>query len=293
MKIGVQLPEIERHVGWNELWAMARLVEDGGLDSVWVGDHLLYHQDGDWRGPWEAWTTLSALAAVTERVELGPLVAATPFHPPGVIAKMAATVDEISGGRLILGLGVGWNRVEFEAFGLPFARRFERFEEAFTIIRTLLSQGAIDFHGEFYEATNCRLIPQAPTPGGPPLMIGSTGPRALTMTLPHVDLWNAWFDKFHNDPGEARSLMTRVDEIGERAGRDAPPVGKTLCVLFQFGDDSRRRSAVNPVVGEVHQLATLDAYRAMGVEHLQLVLDPITLDSIDRVVDVVGRWRRG
>lgn len=293
MKIGVQLPEIERQVTWPELWAMARLIEDGGLDSAWVGDHLLYHQDGAWKGPWEAWTTLAALAAVTERIELGPLVAATPFHPPAVLAKMAATIDEISGGRLILGLGVGWNRVEFDAFGLPFERRFERFGEAFTIIRTLLGEGEIDFHGEFYELDRCRLIPPAPTPGGPLLMIGSTGERALSMTLAHVDLWNAWFDKFDNDPEQARRLMAFVDEVADRVGRRDRPVGKTLCVLFQYGDDTRRRSAVNPVIGHDAQLATLDAYRSMGVEHVQLVLDPITLPSIEHVVELVGRWRRG
>src|SRR5205807_7577268 len=113
---------------------MARSAEDAGFDSLWLGDHLLYRGDGrPERGPWEAWTMLSALAAVTERVTLGPLVACTAFHPPGLIAKMAATVDEVSGGRFVLGLGAGWNREEFAAFGLPYDRRVSRFEEAFGI----------------------------------------------------------------------------------------------------------------------------------------------------------------
>ena len=162
MKIGVQLPEVEYEASWKELAGMARLAEEVGLDSIWVGDHLLYDLPEGRRGPWEAWSLLAALAAVTERVELGPLVAALPFHNPAVLAKKAATVDEISGGRLILGVGAGWNKVEFEAFGLPYDRRIARFAEAFTIVRTLLSEGRIDFQGEFYNLSTASCFPVRP-----------------------------------------------------------------------------------------------------------------------------------
>src|SRR6187551_2905630 len=115
---------------------MARTAEAVGFDSIWVGDHYLYRDDGrPERGPWESWTLLAALAAVTERVTLGPLVACAGFHPPGVLAKMAATVDEVSGGRLVLGLGAGWNEAEHDAFGLAFDHRVSRFGEAFAIVR--------------------------------------------------------------------------------------------------------------------------------------------------------------
>ena len=118
-------------MSWPEYLAMARAAEDAGFDSIWLGDHLLYRGEGEEeRGPWEAWTLLGALAAVTERVDLGPLVACTAFHPPGLIAKMAATVAEIAGGRFVLGLGAGWNEEEFRAFGLPFDHRVSRFEES-------------------------------------------------------------------------------------------------------------------------------------------------------------------
>src|SRR5664279_2234644 len=119
---------------------MARAIEAVGFDAVWVGDHLLYRWDGiaEARGPWECWTMLAAIAAVTSRITLGPLVASTSFHAPAMLAKQAATVDEISGGRLILGLGAGWNETEYAAFGFPFDHRIGRFEEAFTIIRTCL-----------------------------------------------------------------------------------------------------------------------------------------------------------
>ena len=137
---------------------MARAAEGAGFDSVWVGDHLLY--DDPRRGPWEAWSTLAALAAVTSRVELGPLVASASFHNPAMLAKKAAAVDEISGGRLILGLGAGWNEPEYQAFGYPFDHRVERFEEAFAIIRALLREGAVDFSGRWYEARDCELLPR-------------------------------------------------------------------------------------------------------------------------------------
>ena len=173
--MGVQLPEVEREVRWTELETMARLAEHVGFDSVWVGDHLLYRSGDDVRGPWEAWSLLAGLAAVTERVEIGPLVAATSFHAPAMLAKKAATVDEISGGRLILGLGAGWNETEYRAFGFPFDRRVSRFEEAFTIIRSLLRDGRVDFHGEFYEAEQCELVPRPTRSGGPPLSARRAG----------------------------------------------------------------------------------------------------------------------
>ena len=142
--MGVQLPEAERVVRWPELREMAQTAEEIGLDSLWVGDHLLYRYPGEEpRGPWEAWSQLAALAAITTRVQLGPLVAATSFHNPAMLAKKAATIDDISGGRLILGLGAGWNRAEYEAFGFPYDRRVSRFEEAFTIkLPTGMSSGS-------------------------------------------------------------------------------------------------------------------------------------------------------
>jgi alkanesulfonate monooxygenase SsuD/methylene tetrahydromethanopterin reductase-like flavin-dependent oxidoreductase (luciferase family) len=146
------LPEVERVVGWPEYREMAVTAEAVGFDSLWVGDHLLYRDDDG--------STSGALAAVTDSVKIGPLVAATSFHNPVMLAKKAATVDEISNGRLILGLGAGWNRIEYDAYGFPFDRRVSRFEEAFTIIRTLLAEGAIDYEGVYYSAKDCVLEPK-------------------------------------------------------------------------------------------------------------------------------------
>ena len=199
---------------------MARRGEQVGFDSVWLGDHLLYRDETHGaRGPWEAWTMLAGIAASTSRIAIGPLVACTSFHNPAMLAKMATTVDEISGGRLILGLGAGWNETEYLAFGFPFDRRVARFAEAFTIIRTLLREGHIDFEGEFYSARDCELVPR-PRPGGPPLMVGSMGERMLALTVPHVDAWNAWYDWTGNRPEGVVPLREKVDAAATAAGRD-------------------------------------------------------------------------
>ena len=174
-KIGVQLPEVERPVPWPEYLDLARRAEALGFDSVWVGDHLIYDLPGGvTRGPYEAWTTLAAIAAATTRVELGPLVASTSFHAPAMLAKQAATVDAISGGRLIVALGAGWNKREYTAFGFPYDRRVSRFQEALSIIAPLLRTGRCTFAGQFYEVEDCVLDPAPARPSGPPLIVGPT-----------------------------------------------------------------------------------------------------------------------
>ena len=197
LRVGIQLPEVERVVRWTEYVALARAAEAAGFDSIWVGDHILYRGDGrPERGPWEAWSLLAALAAVTERVHLGPLVACTAFSPPALLAKRAAAVQEISGGRLVLGLGAGWNEAEFRSFGLPFDHRVARFEESFEVIRRLMAGERVTLHGAFIDVADAVLLPIAAQ--RVPLMIGSNSPRMLSIALPYVDRWNTWFDGYGN-----------------------------------------------------------------------------------------------
>src|SRR3954469_19432728 len=209
--VGIQTPEVEWEVPFPELIRMAQTAEAVGFDSVWLGDHLLYDLPVGPRGPWEVWTSLAALAASTERVLLGPLVASAGFHEPTMLAKQAATVDAISAGRLILGLGSGWNEREYRAFGFPFDHRVSRFAEAFTIIRMLLGDGSIDFAGEFYRVENCVLHPPPVRPGGPLLMVGSVRPRMMSITLPHVDAWNVWWSDYGNTPAGFADIKSTVD----------------------------------------------------------------------------------
>lgn len=295
MRIGVQLPEVERRVSWNELAQMAAAIEDLGFDSIWVGDHLLYRDSfsvDDAKGPWEAWTSLAGLAAITKRVALGPLVAATGFHAPTMIAKMAGTVDEMSGGRLILGLGAGWNPVEFAGYGFPFDQRVARFGESFEIIRRMLGGERFDFTGQFFALEQAELAP-APRPGGPPLMIGSNGPRMLALTLPHVEYWNSWFEDFANDPEQLPPLLAKIDAACKSVGRDPATLKLTVAVLIQFGAEASRRNSSNPIRGSASELAnTFERFARAGIEHIQLVLDPITLESIEKAAEALALFRR-
>jgi alkanesulfonate monooxygenase SsuD/methylene tetrahydromethanopterin reductase-like flavin-dependent oxidoreductase (luciferase family) len=302
LKVGVQLPEVERLVGWPELRDMAHAAEDVGFDSLWAGDHLLYRRPEGNVGPWEVWTTLAALAETTKRVEIGPLVAATSFHSPPMLAKLAATVDEISGGRLILGLGAGWNEPDYTAFGFPYDQRVSRFEEAFTIIRTLLREGRIDFEGRFYTARDCELSPRgavARHPKGPPLMVGSTSPRMLAITAPHVDMWNEWHDKFGNRPENIAPLMGQVDEAARVAGRQPAEIARTVTVLVHLsGGKGRGSSYTNPTPPQDgtkpdEMAEILRRYAAAGISHVQLVLDPITVESIAECAPILEALDKG
>jgi alkanesulfonate monooxygenase SsuD/methylene tetrahydromethanopterin reductase-like flavin-dependent oxidoreductase (luciferase family) len=287
LKVGVQLPEVERVVRWAELAEMARTAEAIGLDSIWVGDHLLYRDRGpDPVAPWEAWSQIAALAAITTRVEIGPLVASASFHNPAVLAAKANAVDEISGGRLILGLGAGWNEAEYRAFGFPFDQRVSRFEEAFTIIRALLREGYVDFGGRFYEVRDLPLLPPPNRPGGPPLMVGSIGPRMLSITLPHVQAWNAWGPWFGNTAAGYGPVREGVDAACRAVGRDPNEVERTVALVVAMPGALGRGSAVSDepfeaLSGDPDALAgTLTAFAQLGVGHVQLVLDPITVESI-------------
>ncbi len=291
LKVGVQLPEVERVVPWPELRNMVRAIEDLGFDSIWVGDHLLYRPSwGAPRGPWETWSTLAAIAAVTSRVEFGPLVACTAFLNPGVLAKKAATIEEISGGRLILGLGAGWNEVEFDAYGFPFDHRVSRFEEAFTIIRTLLREGRIDFPGRYYQVRDLELLPRGPRPEGPPLMVGSMGERMLHITMPHVASWNAWYVETGNRPAGVARLRELVDGVCADVGRDPGEVERTVAVGVQLSGGRGREMSrpAEPLRGTAEEIADeLRAYAGEGIGHVQLVLDPITVASIEEVARVL------
>jgi alkanesulfonate monooxygenase SsuD/methylene tetrahydromethanopterin reductase-like flavin-dependent oxidoreductase (luciferase family) len=289
-KVGVQLPEVERFVPWPEYVDLARRAESAGYDSIWVGDHLVYDlPDGSTRGPYESWTTLAAIAASTERVEIGPLVASTGFHAPAMLAKQAATVDAISQGRLILGLGAGWNRREFDAFGFPYDRRVSRFGEALAIIAPLLREGRTTFHGQFYDVDDCVLDPRPVREGGPPIMLGSNSPRMLGVGLPVVDSWNVWWSIYDNSVEKFAQVKAEVDAVMPE-GR---AVDATAAVLVTLPGGRGR------LMGETYDASVttvtpdslgqhIRGLAAEGATHLQLVLDPITAESIDTIGAVLA-----
>ena len=194
----------------------------------------------------------------------------------------------------MLGLGAGWNEIEFRAYGFPYDRRISRFEEAFTIVRTLLREGAIDFAGQFYTARDCELVPRGPRPGGPPLMIGSMGERMLHIALPYVDSWNVWFTDIQNSPAGVAPLRELVDGICREVGRDPAAVERTVAVQVRLsGGKGRlagesRRPPIVPLAGSTEELAaSMRAFAAEGIGHVQLVMDPITEAAIAEFAPVL------
>ena len=279
LSVGVQLPEVEREVRWPELRGIAAAAEDCGFDSIWLGDHMLYRDDGrPDRGPWDAWTALAGLAASTERVQLGPLVASTAFHPPGLIARMAATIDELSGGRFVLGLGAGWNEVEFRSFGIPFDRLVSRFEESFEIIRRLVAGESVSFAGRFQQVENAVLLP--PPARKLPLMIGTAGPRLLEIALPHVATWNAWYAWYGNTAAGYAALSARVTAV----------VRRSACVLVAVdgGGGERPLDPDSPPVASTALAGHLRDLAEAGADEAILVLDPITEESVRAVASALA-----
>jgi len=288
VRVGIQLPEVEREVRWPEVVAIARAAEEGGFDSIWLGDHLLYRGGGrPERGPWDVWTQLAALAAATERVRLGPLVACTAFHPPGILARMAASVDEVSGGRLVLGIGAGWNEAEFRAFGIPFDHHVSRFEEAFEIVRRLLAGERVTFSGRFSTVEGAVLLP--PPARRIPLMIGANRPRMLSIALPHVDAWNTWWDEFGNDPTRFAELNAGTDAAAELVGRDPREVERSACLLVAVDPSSQERqpNPDAPAVPLEELGAALETLAEGGADEVILVASPITEASVRELADAL------
>ncbi len=283
---------------WNDLLAMARRAEEVGFDSFWLPDHLLFRVEGQpTHAPWEGWSLLAALAAATERIELGSLVLCTGFRNPALLAKMADTVDEVSGGRLILGLGAGWHEPEYAAFGYPFDHRVGRFEEAVTIIGTLLREGRIDFQGDYYQARDCELRPRGPRPNGPPILIGAlqSGPRMLRLAARHADLWNGWLMPGRSHPDQVPPLRAAVDAACDEVGRDPATLGRTVGALIDqrppgSAPGSPAPEGQEPLRGSPEEIAAaLRAFAAEGVSHLQVIPTLDGLAGVEAFAPVLER----
>jgi alkanesulfonate monooxygenase SsuD/methylene tetrahydromethanopterin reductase-like flavin-dependent oxidoreductase (luciferase family) len=284
LKVGLFLSTAEGSSGrrWNYLKAMARHAEAAGFDSLWVADHLLFpFSNPEERAPgrWECWSVLSALAAVTSRVELGTLVICTSFRNPALLAKMADTVEEISSGRLTLGLGAGWFEAEYQAFGYPFDHRLGRFEESLQIIQGLLRGRAIDFLGQYHQVRNLELRPRGPRPNGPPILIGARAdkPRSLRLTAQYADQWNTTQAHIAADIAPIRDA---VDNACVKVGRDPATLLGTAHLLIDLpGSETghvpgwvRAHRSARPVLsGTTEELGRhLRAFARAGIANVQV-----------------------
>jgi alkanesulfonate monooxygenase SsuD/methylene tetrahydromethanopterin reductase-like flavin-dependent oxidoreductase (luciferase family) len=314
LKVGLQIPHWEGGFGgktprWADLLALAGLAEDVGFDSLWVVDHALTldaefftgigrpvppeFADETPGGYLEGWTLLTALAATTKRIELGTLVACTGYRNPALLAKMADTLDEISGGRLILGLGAGDSMFEHRAMGYPTDRLISRFEEALTIVRRLLREGSLDFAGTYNRLEGFELRPRGPRPGGPPILLGTlaTGPRMLRLTARHADVWNGWIAFGSNHPDVVPPMRERIDAACRAEGRDPASLERSLAVQIAFF--GRRVPGSEPITGSPEEVAaSLRALAAEGIGHVQVILAPTTSETVAgfrAVLDLLDR----
>jgi alkanesulfonate monooxygenase SsuD/methylene tetrahydromethanopterin reductase-like flavin-dependent oxidoreductase (luciferase family) len=327
MRLGLMLPIGAGALGegqpvrWTDLREMARTAEAVGVDTLFLPDHLLFRKsppdnvmrvnmpEGKTRGIWEAWTILAALAEATSHIHLGPLVACTGFRNPAILAKMADTLDEVSDGRLVLGLGAGWHEPEYQAFGIPYDHRVGRFEEALAIIIPLLRDGRVDFQGQYYQARDCVLAPRGPRPGGPPILIGAQRPRMLALAARYADRYDA---DYHLDASGVSSCFEALDRACAGVGRDPGSIMRTAgtrVALTRTGEPwpGAPGVATPPGVaafefGGMRQMARVGTpaelldhartFQAVGVRHLTLSLvHPPGSKGIEMLAPVVEGLR--
>jgi probable F420-dependent oxidoreductase len=296
MKIGLVLPMADGDgpgaTAWPRIRQLAQHAEAGGIDSLWLYDHLIFRMEGEEEGGiHEAMSLLAAVAAATERAELGTIVLGTGFRPPALTAKMAATIDEIAGGRLILGLGTGWHEPEYRAFGYPFDHLAGRFEEALAIILPLVRGERVTFQGRWHHVEDAVLIPPPPRParlpGRMPILIAAKGERVLRLVARHADAWNmAWFG-FPDERAHQRLADLRA--ACEAEGRDPATIEVTVGVaLDATGEQPERAPLSPPLPPDVDTIArAFDAWRDLGAGTIQVSAQP----ADERTVDLVLRAR--
>jgi alkanesulfonate monooxygenase SsuD/methylene tetrahydromethanopterin reductase-like flavin-dependent oxidoreductase (luciferase family) len=283
MSLGLMIPIGEKsHFGetprFSDMVEIAQTAREVGFEAIWFADHFSFESpdNDEIRGVWECWTMMAAVAAQVPDVQIGALVACTGFRNPGVIAKMTESIDEISGGRFILGLGAGWHKPEYDQFGFPFDYRVSRFEDAISIIHPLLREGKADYQGEFFEANNAVNRPRGPRETGAPILVGSSGDRMLGLIAKYADAWNT---VWHNDPEVVKPRMEKVDAACKAAGRDPKSLIRTAGGNFAMKGYMERRP--NPVKGEPDEMATrLGGFRDLGMSHFVCGLDPCTPETI-------------
>jgi len=296
MGLGVMMPVAERSAfggapRFKDMLEIAQTAESVGFDGVWLADHFIIESEerGETSGVWDAWTMLAALAATTSLM-LGTFVACTGFRHPSVIAKMTESLDEISGGRFVLGLGAGWHKPEYDRFGYPFDHRVSRFEDAIKIIAPLLREGRASHKGKFYQVQDAVNAPRGPlgTSGGAPILVGTTGPRMLGLTARYADAWNT---VWHKGVPSAAEEIAKIDAACIDIGRDPDTIVKTAGSNIAMPGYLGVRP--DPITGETAQIAeAIVAFRDLGFRHYVAGLDPCTPKSVEqfgRVIELVDK----
>lgn len=312
LKLGLILPTwTTGELRFAEVLDLAKEAEQAGFDSLWVTDHILLPStneelrrragafvdtslEAEPEGYLEAFLTLTALAVEIPRLELGTLVACTGYRNPVLLAKMAQTLDEISGGRLVLGLGSGDSAGEHTTMGLPTDSPVSRFEESLQIIRRLLRHEVVDFVGRFHSASAAQLVPRGPREQGPPILIGTLNPksRMKRLVVEYADQWNGWLAFTDSSPEGARAQIDQIHDACREGGRDVSSLSLTAAVRIQLPGSDPPGPGERPISGDTSQIAdTLQAYADLQVQQLQVDLSVGGREGVRSFAKVIQRLR--
>lgn len=294
MSLGLMVPIFEESAfggtpRFRDMLEITRTASEVGFDVAWFADHFSANaNDGEAaRGVWEAFTAIAGLAAGTNDLDIhvGTLVACTGFRNPGVLAKMTETIDEISEGRFILGIGAGWHEPEYEMFGLPFDHRATRFEEAIGIVSDLLREGTSSREGRFFSSVDAFNRPRGPRgiSGGAPILVGTSGERMLRITATYADAWNT---VWHPSADDAKPKLEALRAACQDVGRDFGSIVKTAG--GNIGLEGYHDVRPNPMRGTTDELAArIAAFRDAGFSHFVCGLDPCTPESVREFAAVI------
>jgi len=298
LEIGLVLPMGESFVDgsttrWVEIRDLAIRAEEIGFDTVWTADELLWRPpEGRVTGWWECVAMTGAVAAATSRVKVGTWVLSALHRNPGLTAKAVETLDEISGGRLVFGLGSGHAGAQAKAFGLPEDHVIGRFEEAVQIIVPLLRDGRADFEGTFHVARDLEHRPVGPRPGRIPIMIGAGGPKMLRLAAVHADIWS-WYVQERSDMEEFGPRLAALEAMCVEVGRDPATIGKSAGIVVEPTSLTGAAEVLGvPVSGSAEEVADgLRTFRDGGFTHVEVILWPPTraaLEAMAPVLELLG-----
>ena len=315
MKFGMCLPSETGTMGGGDPSAqdvleMATLAEQTGFDSVWLVDHFLYDAGAEMAalgagpppelmgvlyGAWEALTFAAGLATATERVEIGTMVLNTGYRNPALLARMAETIDGMSNGRFICGVGAGDFESEHVFYGYPWERRIGRFEEALQIIKPMLRGESVTFEGEFYQTDKASLIPKGPRGEGPPIMIGflKGGPRMKRLVAQYADIWNTWLASTDSHPEAYQETLDTMMAACEKHGRDPATLERNVTVRVCPTSVRPDGFGMKPICGSVTEIADqIRGFGAMGVSHVPIWLLPNSPQSMEAFAPVLEELKR-
>jgi alkanesulfonate monooxygenase SsuD/methylene tetrahydromethanopterin reductase-like flavin-dependent oxidoreductase (luciferase family) len=301
LEVGLVLPTYENVVSgealrWGELRAMAVRAEELGFDTVWVADELYWRVDS-WPGPrgwWECVAITGAVAAATSYIKVGTWTLSNPHRNPTLTAKIVDTLDEISGGRFIFGLGAGNGGDEMAAFGYAQDHVFPRFEEAFGLMLSLIKTGHADHQGTYYRAADLGLRPRGPRGAEVPILLGARGPKMMRLAARHADIWS-WYATEDSHADAFADVLADLDRACAEVGRDPKRIGRSIGVFVEPTEETgvAQWDLGEPIRGSAGEIANeLRRFAEMGVTSVEIMpwpQSPAVINALGRVLEELDR----